>query len=254
MSRLLSAAGALVDRIKINVLSRELRDGRPYWIKRRQWTARPVLICANRFFDLVGNPIQALADPFAWQAWEVECFLRLHGGNFHAGAEGSRAVVAEEVPGRSLSHHLTTQTLTLSMLRAGAAELRRAHTLECSAFRGAWSHGDAHLGNFVFDELTNRARLIDFEVRHHPKIPANERHADDLLIFLQDLMGRTSAAQWLPQAQSFLDGYACAEVLPYLRERLVPPRGLAHVWWAVRTTYLAPAELTRRLAALRAAL
>ena len=40
----------------------------------------------------------------------------------------------------------------------------------------------------------------------------------------------------------------------WLRERLLAPRGIARVWWAVRTTYLAPAELERRLAALRASL
>ena len=42
--------------------------------------------------------------------------------------------------------------------------------------------------------------------------------------------------------------------LELLRQKLVVPQGMARVWWAVRTTYLAPAELERRIAALRAAL
>ena len=72
------AAGALVDRIKINALTRETRDGRPVWIKRRRAAAGPILTLANRFFDAVGNPVQALRDitgqslpedPTTWRNW-----------------------------------------------------------------------------------------------------------------------------------------------------------------------------------------
>src|ERR1700719_427466 len=106
MSRILSAAGALVDRIKINAVSRECRAGRALWIKRRRWAARPIMACANRFFRLAGNPVQALDDLATWQRWEVDCFLRLHGGHFLAFADGACAVAAEEVPGESLASHL----------------------------------------------------------------------------------------------------------------------------------------------------
>src|ERR1700685_626257 len=116
MSRILSSAGALVDRIKINAVSRECRDGRALWIKRRRWAARPIMACANRFFRLAGNPVLALDDLVAWPRWEVDCFLRLHGEQYQAFAEGASAVVAEEVPGESLSCHLTTGTLTPRML------------------------------------------------------------------------------------------------------------------------------------------
>src|SRR3954471_6600059 len=111
MSQIFSAAGALVDRIKINALSRECRDGRALWIKRRRWTARPIMACANRFFRLAGNPVQALDDLAVWQRWEVECFLQLHGGQYRAFTDGTNAVAAEEVPGKSLSHHLKAGTL-----------------------------------------------------------------------------------------------------------------------------------------------
>ena len=77
MSRILSSAGALVDRIKINAVSREWREGRAVWIKRRRWTAAPIMACANHFFRLAGNPIQAIDKLAAWQRWEVDCFLRL---------------------------------------------------------------------------------------------------------------------------------------------------------------------------------
>ncbi len=254
MSRLFSAAGSLVDRIKINSLARELRDRRPVWIKRRRASAPLVLACANRFFRTVGNPIQALGDFAEWQRWEIECFLALHGEQFHAFAEGPRAVAADEVPGINLSQHLNAGTLAPSMLVAAARELRRAHQRHCPALGGQWSHGDPHAGNFVYEAAADRARLIDFEVRHHRSLPAEERHADDLLVLLQDLCGRLPTEQWLPCSQAFLEAYKRPDIVARLREKLIAPRGLARVWWAVRTTYLAPAELERRLAELRASL
>ena len=251
MSRILSAAGTLVDRIKINAVSRECRDGRALWIKRRRWTSRPIMVCANRFFRLAGNPVQAIDEPAAWQRWEVDWFLRLHGERFLAYADGPWAVAAEEVPGESLSRHLDRGTLTPRMLQAAARELRRAHMAESEYFRGPWSHGDPHSGNFVYEPEADRARLIDFEVMHHPNISADERHADDLLVLLQDMAGRIAAEQWLPNAQAFLRGYDRAEIVALLRGKLVVPRGLGRIWWAVRTTYLGSAELERRVRALR---
>jgi len=251
MSQILYAAGTLVDRIKINAVSRECRAGRALWIKRRRWTARPIMVCANRFFRLAGNPVQALDDLAMWQRWEVDCFLRLHGERFLAFADGACAVAAEEVPGESLSHHLNAGTLTPRMLEAAGLELRRAHSAECAAFRGPWSHGDPHAGNFVYDAAADRARLIDFELMHDPTVCADERHADDLLVLLQDMLGRIAAEHWLPNAHAFLAGYGRPEIVARLRKMLVMPRGLPRVWWAVRTTYLQSTELERRIVALR---
>lgn len=254
MSEFFSAAGALVDRIKINAVSREWREGRPVWIKRRRWSAGPIMACANSFFRLAGNPIRAIDELEAWQRWEVDCFLRLHGDGFRAFADGPRAVAADEVPGKSLSMHLNACTLDPKMLAAAARELRRAHEASCPVFGAPWSHGDPHAGNFVYDAETDRARLIDFEVMHHPEILPDERHADDLLIFLQDVVGRIAEEQWLPSAEAFLSAYGRPEIVALLRRKLVVPRGLGRVWWAVRTTYLPLAELTLRTEALRARL
>ena len=243
-----------MDRIKINAVSREIRDGRPMWIKRRRGLAGPIMACANQFFRVVGNPVRALDDCAVWQRWEVECFLALHGDRFRAFADGPRAVAAEEMPGVNLTQHLDTGTLTPAMLAAAAGELRRAHGRACADFAGPWSHGDPHAGNFIYEAAGNRARLIDFEVQHHPTLTADERHTDDLLVFLQDMVGRISRELWLPSARAFLAAYERPEIVARVRERLLAPRGIARVWWAVRTTFLAPAELERRLAALRTAL
>jgi hypothetical protein len=140
------------------------------------------------------------------------------------------------------------------MLAAAGAELRRAHSLACEAFRSAWSHGDPHLGNFIFDPAENRARLVDFEVRHSFSLPADVRHADDLLVLLQDLVGRIAAETWLPFATTFLHAYARPEITALLRPRLALPGGFARIWWAVRTTYMPTRELHRRLLELREAL
>ncbi len=254
MSRLLSVSGAIVDRIKINALNRETRDGRTVWIKRRRAAARPIMVLANRFFDVVGNPVQALCDLAVWQRWEVDCFHQLHGESYRAFPCGERAVAADELPGRSLSYHVDTRTTTLEMFAAAGHELRRAHERFCEKFDAAWSHGDPHSGNFIIDPRDGRARLIDFEVMHRTSLSAAARHADDLLVFLQDLMGRTAGELWVPQASAFLQGYGRKEIIAELARRLVLPRGLSRIWWAVRTTYLARPELARRLGALQAAL
>ncbi len=250
MSRLLTAAGAIVDRIKINAVTREMRDGRAVWIKRRRPIARPVAALANRFFDLVGNPVATLSGA-AWQAWEVDCFRHFHGETHRAFRCGDDAVAADELPGRSLSHHLDAATLSEEMLAAAGRDLRLAHEWHCDAFGAAWSHGDPHSGNFIFNADDGRARLIDFEVRHHSALPADQRHADDLLVFLQDLMGRIAADRWVPCATAFLSAYGRDDIIALFEKRFVLPRGLARLWWSVRTTYLPRAELARRIHALR---
>ncbi|HZJ13510.1 MAG TPA: hypothetical protein VFD27_00590, partial [Chthoniobacteraceae bacterium] len=240
--------------IKINVLTRETRDGRACWIKRRRAASGPIMAIANRFFTLAGNPVCALADPRVWQRWEIACFLQLHGDLFRAFACGKWAVGADELPGESLSRHLNAGTLSPEMLAAAGRELRRAHDCHCAEFGGPWSHGDPHSGNFIYDDASGRARLIDFEVMHYRSLPADERHADDLLVFLQDLVGRISSDGWLPGARAFLEAYGRPEIVRLLDQRLVVPRGLARLWWSVRTTYLPQKELAQRITALRAML
>jgi hypothetical protein len=254
MSHVFAAAACFAERIRINTITSEIRDGRRVWIKRRRPCARCILVVANRFFRLAGNPVQALIDLPAWQRWEVESFRLLHAPHCDAFAEGARVVVADELPGVSLSRHLREATLTVAMVRAAARELRRGHALRCATFKGPWSHGDPHAGNFLYDAAADRARLIDFEVQHDARLSPRERHADDLLVFLQDVVGRVADEEWLPLATAFLETYDEPEVVARLAARLVLPRGIPRLWWAVRTTYLAEGELARRLELLREAL
>jgi len=86
---------------------------------------------------------------------------------------------------------------------------------------------------------------------HQRSLPAEARHADDLLVFLLDMVGSVSSRQWLPFALCFLNAYGAADVIAELRKRLVLPGGLAWIWWEVRTNFTKPAKVTRRLERLR---
>lgn len=254
MSRLLTAAGSFVDRIRINETFRETRADRIVWIKRRRRSAAPILACANQFFRLADNPVRAIGDLAEWQSWEVECFDQLHGGSFRAFAEGERGVGADEIPGVNLTVPLDADRLEPTMSAAAGREMRRAHSWQCAGLPGGWSHGDPHLGNFIYETSTDRARIIDFEVRHEGGIGADARHADDLLVFLQDMVGRISAERWLPNAHAFLAGYDRPETVARLKPMLRLPGGIPRLWWMVRTSYLASAELRQRLKALSSAI
>ncbi len=251
MASLLAAARNWVDHFHVNTGAHAERDGRPVWLKRRRWMAGAVMTLANFFFRLAGNPVEGLASPTAWRAWEVDCFRKLHGPEFIAGLDGDGTPWAERLPGANLAGALSAHGLTPEMLAAAAAELRRAHGLHCPHYGGAWSHGDPHTGNFLFDAATGRARLIDFEVRHRRALPAEDRHADDLLVLLQDVCGRCRREDWPALASAVIDGYGEPRITSRLLPRLqVPRRFFPRLWWAVRTTWMQRPELERRLTEL----
>lgn len=249
---LLAAVGRLVDRIKINSLERRSRDGRAVWQKRRRASARLVVPLANRFFRLAGNPVTILDDIRTWHEWEIASMQALHGREFAAWSGEQGALHTEELPGESLSAHLDAGTASEAMFAAAAREFARAHAIESAWFGGSgWSHGDPHSGNVIFDEATGRARLLDFEVRHDATLGADARHADDLLVFLQDSLGRLPRNRWLEFASVFVRSYDRPAITTRLIDRLAAPRGIAQIWWAIRTTYLSPQEVAGRLHALR---
>ncbi|MGC3992271.1 MAG: hypothetical protein QM796_21755 [Chthoniobacteraceae bacterium] len=250
MQQLISRVGAYVDAIRINSIERVTRDGTTWLRKQRQPASRVLIPVANRFFRLADNPVQILQGA-EWQRWESDCFAWLHGDEGFKAVAEERACVSMEMPGFDLSTLLKQEALELEMLAAAGTELRRAHALPCPLFAGPWSHGDPHLGNFIFERKSRRARLMDFEVRHHLSLGADERHADDLLVFLQDLIGRVTPPSWLPRATAFLRGYDRPPIVAALKTALHLPGGIARIWWAVRTTYMPSHELRRRLEALR---
>jgi hypothetical protein len=253
MGNLSSLASALTEGVKVNATWRALRDGRTMWCKRRRQIGRPILAGANLFFGLAQAPIRALGTAAEWQEWEVSSFTLLHGEEgFHAFAEGTTDVGEEEMPGTNLTDFLDGGRMTPVMSAAAGRELRRTHGLFSAYFDGGWSHGDAHAGNFIYDEASDRARLIDFELRHRRALTTEERQFDDVLGFLLDMVGRIEEERWLACAHGFLDGYGCEKMQAAVADRArIERTGIEGLWLRVRTTFLKREILRRRWTMLR---
>ena len=242
-----NAADRLVDSLKVNSVSEQVRRGRRLVIKQRTVYSEPLAELANVYFRMAGIPILFCAKIADWRRWEVKSFNMLNGDRFHARASGANTIFADKLPGRSLSDHLNEGTLTREMVEAAGHELRRAHQLWSDEFRAPWSHGDAGTNNVLYDEKTSRARLIDFEIVHEKSLPTKSRHADDLLVFLLDLLALAPNRQWLTLVLAFLKAYDNASVIAQLKDQLAVPAGMAWIWWGVRTSFAHPAKVKRRL-------
>src|SRR6266571_1396632 len=246
-----NAAARFVDSLKINSVSEKLRRGRRVVIKRRNGYGEQLADLSNLYFRMAGIPIRFWAKAEDWQRWEAECFKMLNGDRFRAWASGNKTVCADKLPGKTLWERLDQGTLTRRMVEAAGHEFRRAHQLRSHEFRGPWSHGDAGANNVIYDEKTGRARLIDFEIVHDKSLPARSRQADDLLVFLLDLIAVAPNPQWLTLALSFLNAYGNTAVICELEDELALPNGMAWIWWGVRTSFANPAKVKQRLEKLR---
>ena len=147
-----NAADRLVDSLKINSVSEQVRRGRRLVIKQRTVYSEPLAELANVYFRMAGIPIRFWAKIADWHRWEVNCFNLLNGDRFHAHSSGANTTCADKLPGRSLSDHLKQGTVRREMMEAAGYELRRAHQLWSDEFRGPWSHGDAGTNNVLYDE------------------------------------------------------------------------------------------------------
>ena len=58
-----------------------------------------------------------------------------------------------EVRGISLRQLLHRNEAVVRAFVAAARELRRVHQIPCSYYQAAWSHGDLHLDNIVYDPV-----------------------------------------------------------------------------------------------------
>ena len=248
------AATAFVESLKINTISEKRRRGRLVVIKRRNIFGERGADLINFYFRLAGITIRYLSNVRDWQRWEASCFQMLNGDRFRAKITDARTVCLDKLPGQSLWDHMNQGTLNKRMLVSAANEYRRAHQFWRDEFGGLWSHGDASMPNVIYDEKTRRARLIDFEIMHEKSLSATTRHADDLLIFLLDMVDRVPTRQWLPFTTCFVRAYADRDIITELQKRLVIPSGLSLIWWNVRTNFAKTGKAERRLRALRNAI
>src|SRR6266513_1809566 len=248
---LTDAAATFVDSIKLSSVSERVRRGRRVVLKRRNAYSEQLADLGNLYFRISNIPIRFWSKVEDWRRWEADCFQMLNGDRFRVLASGAKTVCVDKLPGKTLWEHLTRGTLTRQMLEATGRELRRAHQLWSDEFGGGWSHGDATMSNVLYDEKTDRARMIDFEIMHDKSVPAKSRHADDLLVFLLDVVAIAPSRQWLAFALCFLDAYGDTDVIAELENKLAVPGGLAWSWWGVRTSFANPAKVKNRLAKLR---
>jgi len=247
-------ATSFVESLKINSVSEKRRRNRPVVTKRRNVYGGRAADLINFYLRLAGIPIRFLSDVRKWRRWEVSCFQMLNGDRFRASVTDPRTIALDKLPGQSLWDHMKAGTLNRRMLRAAAREFRHAHAQQPNGSKTLWSHADASMTNVIYNQKSGRARLIDFEIVHEESLPVLARHADDLRVFLLDMVGTVPASSWLPLAVSFLKAYGNREVVAELRKQLVIPGGLALIWWNVRTNFVKTAQVKRRLKELRAAI
>jgi hypothetical protein len=250
----LTKLASAIESIKINTIGLEIRDHRLMWVKRRRLGSGLIALFANLFFFLARARIHLWIDLKKWQSWEVTCFRLLYGKTLEAFPEGRRIVCVGVVPGKSLREWVIESTFAIQTIQAAGKELRRAHGLWSNDLGDYWSHGDPHLENLLYDLESDQARLIDFELIHSKSLPALERHADDLLVFLQDLMSCVSAEQWVPFSLALIEAYNDPFVLAEVRKQLIVPRGCSAIWWKLRTDYMDRAVMIERIDTLSTAL
>src|SRR4030095_9755812 len=194
---LTKATATFVDSLKISSTFEKVRRGRKVVIKRRNIYGEQLADLANLYFRMSNIPIRFWSKVEDWQRWEAGCFQMLNGDRFRVFASGAKTVRFDKLPGESLWDHMNRRTLTRQMLEAAGREYCRVHQLWSNEFGGPWSHGDASMANVIYNEKTDRARLIDFELVHEKSLPGKSRHADDLLVFLLDILSVVPSRQWL---------------------------------------------------------
>jgi hypothetical protein len=223
-------------------------------IKRRNIYGERAADLINFYFRLAGTRIRYVSNVREWQRWETKCFQMLNGDRFRAKIVDARTIMLDQLPGKSLWDHMNARSLTTRMLAAAGREYRRAHAMRVKALGDGWSHGDASMTNVIYDLANDRARLIDFEIMHERSLSGRARHADDLLVFLLDMVDRVPSRQWLSFALAFLRAYDDVDLMRELRKRLIVPTGVALIWWNVRTNFAKRAKIDRRFKSLRRAL
>lgn len=246
-----TAAARLVDSLKINSVTEKMRRRHRVIIKQRNAYGERLAELSNLYFRMAAIPIRYWAKTDDWRRWEVDCFNMLNGDRFHAWARDEKTIYIDKLPGRSLWEHLERGTITTQMMEASGREFRRAHRFWSHRLRGPWSHGDAGTNNVIYDKHADRARFIDFEIVHDKALNAKSRQADDLLVFMADLIAVAPNPRWLTLVLSFLNSYGNAAVISELEDELAVPGGLAWIWWGVRTSFANPAKVRRRLEKLR---
>jgi hypothetical protein len=87
----------------------------------------------------------------------------------------------------------------------------------------------------IVDERTQRVRLIDFETAYVETLSPDDRHAEDVAVFLLDMLGGVAEKSLPVMAKAFLAGYNQPAVWELAQSRLVIPTGFDLVMVGIRT-------------------
>ena len=239
-----------MNRVRINQTVRDIRNGQPVFMKRRRAGSSIAVWIANRFLALARSGVCMFVCADEWMEWEAYCSRLLYPDRPGVKIGPGKAVSIVEVQGTSLRQLIRRNETDLKPLVAAARELRRVHQIQCSCFRAAWSHGDMHLDNILYDPVADRAILIDFDTRHEFGIDQTRRHSDDLKVFLLELI-TTHNEKWFQLATTFVEEYGDSSVLLELSQQLFIPCGFARILWYTRTNCSSIRLTEQRLMRLR---
>jgi hypothetical protein len=240
----------LMNRVRVNQIQQSVQDGLPVFVKRRRAGGSFVIWFANRFLALARSGICMFVRTDAWVDWEVHCARLLYPERAAVKKGLGPSVVVPKVDGISLRELLHRGEASADAFVAAARELRRVHQIPCSYYQEAWSHGDLHLDNMMYDQAAGRAVLIDFDTRHEFRLGRTQRHADDLKVMLLELIGLPNE-QWREPATALVEEYRDPTVLDELDRQLVVPRGFAKILWHVRTSGSSTRQVEQRLESIR---
>lgn len=246
-------AAGMMNRVRVNRTERDIRNGVPVFVKRRRAGGTVAIWFGNRFLALAQSGISMFVHADEWMDWEVYCSRLLYPDRPVATLGPGKSVGIAQASGTSLRQLVLHHETELRAIVAAARELRRVHQIECSYFRSAWSHGDMHLDNILYDPVTDRAILIDFDTRHESRVAKTRRHSDDLKVLLLDLISQPNET-WLQLATAFLTEYRESSVLQELSRQLFVPRGFAKILWYTRTSCLPSRQTQQRMLCLQKAI
>jgi tRNA A-37 threonylcarbamoyl transferase component Bud32 len=147
-----------------------------------------MIFAGNAYLGRSGSWLRMHVSATAWAAYEITRHRALH-GEASAGHLDARTIWTTHLEGESLTSLVgrAFDDETRAM-RAAGREIGRAHRQFVDGL--AFSHGDLHLSNLLWDSAQNRAWMIDFETPHDANRAAHERHADDIQALLLDVLAK----------------------------------------------------------------
>jgi hypothetical protein len=167
-----------------------------------------------------------------WVQWEIDSFRQLYGDRVRWQRVGDRGFWVAAMPGTSLLQWLDQGPLTIAMMQAAGQIFRQAHGGHSDFWGSGWFHGDGHLADVLYDAATATAALIDLETQHWQQLSPEVRQADDLLVFLLDIIGRCE--NWAELLPAFFHSDDRPAVLHQLQSHLAIPHGWERLLWATR--------------------